>query len=342
MKQFKSAPNVVCADSELLAKLIAEAPAFRETLVYSWFTRLWIVQILLYMLRRKEPAVQYEREFIHVGNDVIALDWPQAATELPEDAPFALLFPTLVGGSSEMNALVARLQQEGYHCAVLIRRGHDGLPLHTPSWNMMGKVEDVEAAVTCIQQRFPNASLFFVGCSAGTGLAANYLAHKKDSPVVAQVLQSPGYDLVGTFSNIHWFISMNFLVGIKKKVLWRHREVLKNSPRFWYALLCCWNMKALFQNLWGVGGFESFEHMLEETNPIRLIPQIDTPTLCVNTHDDPACSWSCVPHEIFAVKPNGVLLSALYGGHVGGYPEISSEKSWFIEATVQFLAQFQE
>ena len=56
------------------------------------------------------------------------------------------------------------------------RRGHAGLHLTSPSFNVMGEAKDTAAQVEAVRSRFPDSSyLAMVGISAGSGLLVTYL-----------------------------------------------------------------------------------------------------------------------------------------------------------------------
>ena len=56
------------------------------------------------------------------------------------------------------------------------RRGHAGLHLTSPSFNVMGEAKDTAAQVEAVRNRFPDSSyLAMVGISAGSGLLVTYL-----------------------------------------------------------------------------------------------------------------------------------------------------------------------
>ena len=58
----------------------------------------------------------------------------------------------------------------------LNRRGHAGLHLTSPSFNVMGEAKDTAAQVEAVRKRFPDSSyLAMVGISAGSGLLVTYL-----------------------------------------------------------------------------------------------------------------------------------------------------------------------
>ena len=58
----------------------------------------------------------------------------------------------------------------------LNRRGHAGLHLTSPSFNVMGESSDTAAQVESVRKKFPDSSyLAMVGISAGSGLLVTYL-----------------------------------------------------------------------------------------------------------------------------------------------------------------------
>lgn len=104
-----------------------------------------------------------------------ALNWLDGSAA-PETPVIAILH-TITGSPHSMRGLVRDLQrQTGWRIVVCQRRGHGDLRLTSANFNTMGNVEDLRCHVAEIQQQFPEAPLFMMGVSAGTGLLTRYLA----------------------------------------------------------------------------------------------------------------------------------------------------------------------
>ena len=88
----------------------------------------------------------------------------------------------------------------GWRSCVLNRRGHAGLNLTSPHFNIVGCPEDTKAGVKVVSERYPGTFLALVGVSAGCGSLMSYLGSQADStPVSVAVALCPAYDIERAF-----------------------------------------------------------------------------------------------------------------------------------------------
>ena len=115
---------------------------------------------------------------------------------LPKDAPIVAVMHTLTGTADDFAELARVSAARGFRVAVCLRRGHLGVPLKTPRFNLLGHVDDLDIHIGAIKRAYPTAAaLFGYGESAGTGLAVRYSGEKRDDcPFAAVVCVCPGYD----------------------------------------------------------------------------------------------------------------------------------------------------
>ena len=88
----------------------------------------------------------------------------------------------------------------GWRSCVFNRRGHAGLYLTSPSFNIVGDPGDTKVQVEHVRQRFPASFLAMVGISAGCGSLLSYLGSEaRDTPVSVAAALCPAYDIERAF-----------------------------------------------------------------------------------------------------------------------------------------------
>lgn len=88
----------------------------------------------------------------------------------------------------------------GWRSCVFNRRGHAGLGLTSPRFNVVGDPEDTRVMVDKVRARHPASSyIAMVGISAGCGLLMSYLGSEVRPRVQAAVALCPAYDIGRAF-----------------------------------------------------------------------------------------------------------------------------------------------
>ena len=96
----------------------------------------------------------------------VSVDWFDEASALPDSAPVVIFLHTVSGSSREVINYTSEARRRGWRSCVLNRRGHAGMRLSSPRFNLMGDPGD-----TRMMKRFPDCEcLWMVGVSAGSGL----------------------------------------------------------------------------------------------------------------------------------------------------------------------------
>ena len=80
------------------------------------------------------------------------------------------------------------------------RRGHAGVGLTSPRFNVVGDQEDTRVMVDRVRARHPASNyIAIVGISAGCGLLMSYLGSEVKPHVQAAVALCPAYDIGRAF-----------------------------------------------------------------------------------------------------------------------------------------------
>ena len=88
----------------------------------------------------------------------------------------------------------------GWRSCVFNRRSHAGVPLTTPTFNVMGDTNDTKEQVRFVRERFPSSYLAMVGVSAGSGLLFSYLGKEgNNTPINVAAALCPAYDIRRAF-----------------------------------------------------------------------------------------------------------------------------------------------
>ena len=93
--------------------------------------------------------------------------------------------------------------QRGWRSCVLNRRGHAGMDLTTPSFNIVGSPLDTKAQVELVRRRYPDSFLAMVGISAGCCPLMSYLGlEAANTPVSVAAALCPAYDIERAFRSL--------------------------------------------------------------------------------------------------------------------------------------------
>ena len=90
--------------------------------------------------------------------------------------------------------------RRGWKSCVFNRRGHAGVSLTSPCFNVMGDAADTKAQVDFVKEKHPGSYLAMVGISAGSGLLFTYLGKEgNNTPVRTAAALCPAYDIRRAF-----------------------------------------------------------------------------------------------------------------------------------------------
>ena len=146
----------------------------------------------------------HREEILLPDGEVLALDWASyEATTSPlsidneDTTPVLMLHHGAMCDSSDIPGqdYISPALDRGWKVCILNRRGHTG-SLRRPKWNFFGCVHDVSYATQSIKDRRPNAKLFTIGLSSGSGIVANIFGYGDEiNHFHAGVGVCPGYSI---------------------------------------------------------------------------------------------------------------------------------------------------
>jgi len=262
---------------------------------------------------------------------ITGLAWSGITNIKPKDkTPIVVIFHTIAGDEQDVKNTVGYITNIlKWTAVVCIRRGHGSLPLAKPQINTMGSTSDLKKQLDYIHKKFPNAPLFGVGISAGSGLLARYLGEAGlKSKFAAAVAISPAYDIEKAFHRIHPMYSKIMGQRLIDYFLKRHYDSLSQLKGFSEVM----NTKTMgeFQDrLHHISGYKSKEEYYQNSNPIHVAANIKTPLLILNSEDDPICVYMNVMENLHWLTnlQHSILVKTKRGSHVA-YFEGASARSW--------------
>jgi len=287
---------------------------------------------------------KYTREVLVLEDGgTVSIDYAECPEEMPETAPIVIFLHTITGSAKETGYFMRYAVRRGWRTCVFNRRGHAGLHLTSPSFNVMGESSDTAAQVESVRKRFPDSSyLAMVGISAGSGLLVTYLGKEGDrTPVQAAASLCPAYDITRAFSRL----SMNYpsvdkhILGSMKRLFLKPNLAILNdkSPE---ALQDCSAATTIHEFLhahWPFSGAGSLEEYWAENNPMEWVDKVARPTLIVNAEDDMVCLAENIREDIVAALPGAVLLRTQKGSHIAFNEGIFGTGNYLSRVTMDFL-----
>lgn len=287
---------------------------------------------------------KYTREVLILEDGgTVSIDYAECPGEILDTAPIVIFLHTITGSAKETGYFMRYAVERGWRTCVFNRRGHAGLHLTSPSFNVMGESRDTAAQVEAVRKRFPDSSyLAMVGISAGSGLLVTYLGKEGDrTPVQAAASLCPAYDITRAFSRL----SMNYpsvdkhILGSMKRLFLKPNLSILNdkSPE---ALQDCSAATTIHEFLhahWPFSGAGSLEEYWAENNPMEWVDKVARPTLIVNAEDDMVCLAENIREDIVAALPGALLLRTQKGSHIAFNEGIFGTGNYLSRVTMDFL-----
>ncbi|MBL8022102.1 MAG: alpha/beta hydrolase [Leptospirales bacterium] len=298
------------------------------------------LMLLLFLFREfRAKPYHYDRieQLKMKDGGTTGLAWSGMEESKKSRTPIVVVFHTISGDEQDVTSMVRCIRNLNWTAVVCIRRGHGSLPLSKPRFNTMGSTSDLTEQLARIQKQFPEAPLFGVGISAGSGLLARYLGESGSrGKFQAAVAISPAYDLEVAFMRVHPVYSKLMRTRLIRYFLERHPS-LSEIRGFEHAKLA--NNLAEFQDrIYALAGYESREEYYKHSNPIKVVKGIRTPLLILNSADDPICVNENVMENLHWLEhlDSTMLVHTERGSHVA-YLEGMRGTSWAERVVGQYL-----
>lgn len=257
-----------------------------------------------------------------------------------EDRPLILLIHGLTGcaTSSYMVFSARHFRRLGYPVLRLSMRGAGPSRAVSRSTYHAGLSEDIADALAAIRDRVGPEGVVPVGYSLGGNILCRYLARQVSSDVRAAVIVSAPIDLKATarrFMESRNLLYHRWLLGRMKQdilgtTLTDEEKAAVRTARTVYE----------FDDYFVAPrfGFGDAETYYRRCAGMRLLPDINIPTLVIHARNDPwipfepyaAFDWQSNPHVTPLLPPGG--------GHVG-FHQVGDNVAWHDRMIERFLTE---
>jgi uncharacterized protein len=182
--------------------------------------------------------------------------------------------------------------------------------------------------------------VFLVGFSLGGNVTLKYLGERKPAPQIKKsVAISVPMELETSCQKIsepaNWIYSNRFLKSLKNKILTKAARMPELETKGIEKIRTLLD----FDNRYTapLHGFENAIDYYRKSSSINFVPDISTPTLIINTLNDPFLSKACFPSEVLKNHGHVSLEILLRGGHVGFTQFNKNGLYWSEQRTLDFF-----
>jgi uncharacterized protein len=268
-------------------------------------------------LLRRVDLKSYTRERITTpDNDFLDLDWLKQGSH-----KLVILSHGLEGNSTRpyIKGMAKALFENGYDILAWNFRGCSEEMNKQLRFYHSGATDDLDVVVQHASGK-NYKEIFLVGFSLGGNLTLKYLGEPSSSSKIKKAVAiSVPLDLETSCRKIsessNWVYSNRFLTSLKKKI------TTKAGQMKGLDINGIQKIKTLleFDNRYTapLHGFENAVDYYRKCSSINFLSDISTPTLIINTLNDPFLSKECFPSELVKNHPSVKLEILLRGGHVG-------------------------
>lgn len=263
----------------------------------------------------------FRREYIQMRDGgTIALEWytdkdyAYGKKVLSNTDPILLISTWVLG--PDVSSLCETASKEGFQPVIYNCRGHN-VPMTTKQFGAFFDADDFKEAVDYIHNVNPFSDLFALGYSLGAAPIIGYLGKRgKSSLINAAILVSSTIDmdilLNSGFKPPYKSIVNHFFKQIVKKCSCYNSINDVNDAEqddSLYDILC--------RSHWEADPYDSFNEWLKVNNPANTVRNIRTPTLFVNSLDDPVMEDKSPAYV--SLRNNSYCLEIVtdMGGHCG-------------------------
>lgn len=310
------------------------------------------LQTLFSPLLRRSPRLQRERERIALADgDFLDLDWYGASQD---SSAWVILLHGLTGSSASLYVLGQQqaLATRGLRSVAVNWRGCSGEPNHLARGYHSGASDDLAEVIGHVRKLAGSQRLLAaIGYSLGGNVLLKYLGERGDaSELSAAVAVSVPFrldqsaDRLGEgFSRVY---QARFLRDMLAYVTNKQRQFAHQGRHTEHASLVALGSLEGMDSLWDfdqrvtapLHGYASADDYYRRCSSRYFIGSITTPTLIVQSLDDPFVYPSSVPQA--AELPPAVTLELhARGGHVGFIEGTPWRPSYYLERRLpQWLA----
>lgn len=332
-------PRIYCQDNANNHEIIRNLDQLHKVFTPTPWLFNSHLQMMFLNARKNNAAEAYDHieQVTMSDGGQTALAW--IGDDLPTTTPTIVLLHTLTGSPQSMQELALDLHKTtGWRVVLCVRRGHAGLPLTQPQFNIFGSVNDLHEQLSLIHTRLPKSKLYGVGSSAGSGLLVRYLGEMGNASLLhAGFAYSPGYNTDTGFDHIHPFYSRYMAKKLLRKFVEPHAQTIAHLPNS-ARLRTVQDLSEFHRHAYEFAGYSSYEEYAHDINPMRVFTNISIPMMILNAEDDPVCNiQNAAPYiDTMRQMPNLILVTTAQGSHCAHY-EGWQAKSWAARLIGKYL-----
>ena len=289
-------------------------------------------------LLRRVILTAYTRERIPTpDDDFLDLDWIEKDSQ-----KVAIISHGLEGNSSRpyIKGMAKALYDKGFDVVAWNFRGCSEEMNRQLRFYHSGETDDLHTVIRHVIENRNYKEVFLVGFSLGGNITLKYLGERAVSDRIKRaVVFSVPMDLKSSCEKIsrsaNRIYSNRFLKSLKGKILLksRQRKDLDTSKLNRIKTLTefddCYTAP--------LHGFKDANDYYEQCSSLRFVKNIRTPTLIINTLNDPFLSQECFPAALLENHPFVNLQILSRGGHVGFAQFNKNGLYWSEQRALEFL-----
>lgn len=291
-------------------------------------------------LMRRVTLTAYTRERINTpDDDFLDLDW------LTSDSEKVVIISHGLEGNSQrayIKGMAKALYDGGFDVCAWNFRGCSGEMNRQRRFYHSGATDDLHTVVGHVLQKKKYKSIYLVGFSLGGNVTLKYLGERDTTGLIRKAVAfSVPMDLRSSCVKIsqpgNRIYSNRFVKSLKSKVLMksRLRDDIDTSR------LAAIRTLTEFDDCYTapLHGFRNAIDYYEQCSSLRFVSAVRTPTLIINTLNDPFLSKECFPAALLKDHAFVNLQILSRGGHVGFTQFNKNGLYWSEQRALDFLTR---
>lgn len=289
-------------------------------------------------LLRRVTLPPYTRERIDTpDDDFLDLDWVQKDSD-----KVVIISHGLEGNSMRpyIKGMAKALSDGGFDVCAWNLRGCSEEMNRQLRFYHSGATDDLHTVVEHVMGKKKYKSIYLVGFSLGGNITLKYLGERNPEGIITKAVAfSVPMDLGTSCEKIsrpaNRIYSTRFLRSLKNKVLTKslQRKELDTTGLAGIRTLTEFDDRYTAP----LHGFKNAKDYYEQCSSLRFVNDIRTPTLIINTLNDPFLSKECFPAALLKNHPFVNLQILSRGGHVGFTQFNKNGLYWSEQRTLDFL-----
>ena len=305
-----------------------------------WLRSAHVQNVMTVVRGEGAPVLRWDLEerLTMADGGTVSIQW--AGLDANARTPVLVVLHTITGSGDGLRRFIHAIRERlGWVVAACNRRGHAGLGLTSARINTMGSTDDLRRQIHAIETRRPDASLYGIGVSAGSGLLVRYLGEEgARSRLRAAVALCPAYDIRDAFRYVQRGYDRYLTRKLVDFFLHRNSEVLGRLDGYDHCAAAA-SMAEFHDRIYPLAGFESREAFYRGSNPMEVARDVAVPVLVINAADDPVCVERNVHRHLGDLQQLARLSLAVTrrGGHCGFLETLRTTDTWADRAIGEYL-----